>query len=191
MCSMMRVMRQIAVSLMAFSLLAGPATADAQNFDTGGTLNPDEMSLNSALQKAINGDVNMVVCAQGYLMTKKGSHEEAREIFRNCADAGYTGAMTWMSYMEQNGFGATEDAAASAKWDKKAAELGDPIAEFNYGLNLLRGYGVEKDEILGRVFVNKAAEKGVKAAQELRVSGYDYKMVTPDADEWKFEKKLY
>lgn len=154
-------------------------------------MNPDEMSLNSALQKAIQGDVGMVVCSQGYLMTKKGSHEEARKIFENCAKAGYTGTMTWMSYMEQNGFGAPEDATASAQWDEKAAALGDPIGEFNYGLNLLRGYGIEKNEELGRTFVDRAAERGVKAAKQLQDSGYDYKSVTPDADEWKFEKKLY
>jgi len=171
--------------------LSASAFAGDEAFDTGGTLNPDEMSLNSALQKAINGDVSMVVCAQGYLMTKKGDHEEARRIFESCAKAGYTGTMTWMSYMEQNGFGAAEDAQASAQWDRKAAELGDPIGKFNYGLNLLRGYGVEQDEALGRQLIDEAASDGVKAAKQLQASDYDPKAVTPDADEWKFDKRVF
>ncbi|MDJ0614552.1 MAG: sel1 repeat family protein [Rhizobiaceae bacterium] len=183
-------MKRIFSGLIAVVVFAGPVMAEDE-FDAGGTLNPDEMSLNSALQKAINGEVSMVVCAQGYLMTKKGSHEEARRIFKNCAEAGYTGTMTWMSYMEQNGFGEDEDATASAEWDQKAAELGDPIGEFNYGLNLLRGYGVEQNEALGKALIDRAARNGVKAAKQLQDAEYDYRAVTPDADEWKFEKKLY
>lgn len=165
--------------------------ASEDDLDSGGTLNPDEMSLTSSLQKAIRGEVGMVVCAQGYFMTKKGDHKEARRLFENCAKAGYTGTMTWMSYMEQNGLGAEENPQASAEWDRKAAEMGDPIGAFNYGLNLLRGYGVEQNEALGRAMVDRAAESGVEAAIELRKSGYDPNVVTPDADEWKFEKRAF
>lgn len=163
----------------------------AEEVDPGGVLNPDEMSLNSALQKAINGDVGMVVCSQGYLMTKKGNHKDARQIFENCAKKGYTGTMTWMSYMEHNGFGAKEDAQAAAAWDKKAADLGDPIGQFNYGLDLLRGHGVEKDIELGRRYIDQAARSGMSDAKALQESDYDFHVVTPDGDNWKYEKRLF
>lgn len=184
-------MRKLLLTLSLTSFLFASAFANDESFDPGGVLNPDEMSLSSTLKKALNGDVGMVVCSQGYLMTKKGDHEDARKLFQNCAKAGYTGTMTWLSYMEQNGFGADESATSSAEWDRKAAELGDPIGKFNYGLNLLRGYGVETDIALGRQLIDEAASEGVKAAKELQQSGYDTKFVTPDSDEWKFDKLLY
>ena len=165
--------------------------AQAEEVDPGGVLNPDEMSLNRALEKAINGEVGMVVCSQGYLMTKKGSHEEARQIFENCAKQGYTGTMTWMSYMDHNGLGAKEDAEAAAAWDKKAADLGDPIGQFNYGLDLLRGHGVEQNLELGKHYIDQAARNGVKDAITVQESDYDFHVVTPDGDNWKYEKRVF
>nr|WP_319385167.1 sel1 repeat family protein [uncultured Roseibium sp.] len=173
-------------ALLAAGCLA--QVAQAEEIDSGGTLNPDEMSLNKSLSRALEGDVDMVVCAQGYLMTKKGDHEAARKLFRNCADKGWTGTMTWMAYMDQNGLGQDEDPEAAAAWDRKAAEAGDPVGEFNYGLDLLRGYGVEQNMDLGREFIDRSAEQGFKTAEELRSNGYDWKSVTPDSDEWKFQR---
>lgn len=186
---MRRFTTSLAAAAVALPLMAG-ARADDDN-DPGGTLNPDEMSLNSALEKAARGDVGMVVCAQGYLVTKSGRHEDARTIFRNCADAGYTGAMTWMSQLDDNGLGAPEDPEAAAAWDLRAAEAGDPIGEFNYGLDLMRGRGVARDEALGRAYVDRAAERGIGAAQRLKAADYDLDVVTPDADNWKYEKNLF
>lgn len=163
----------------------------AEGFDTGGELNPDEMSLSKSLERASRGDVNMVICSQGYLLVKKGDHKEARKLFLECARQGWTGTMTWMSYMEQNGLGSAENPQASAQWDRQAAELGDPIGLFNHGLDLLRGYGVEQNEKLGRAYIDKAAEQGVKSAQELQADDYNTEVVTPDADSWKFEKHIY
>ena len=164
---------------------SGLALAD-DDTDPGGTLNPDEMSLQSALEKAARGEVGMAVCSQGYLMTKKGSHAQARTIFENCAAAGYTGTMTWMSYMEDNGLGDDYDPVAAAQWDRKAAEAGDPIGKFNYGLSLLRGHGVAQNEVEGRALVDEAARDGVKVAQQLQAADYDTDVVTPDADNWKY-----
>ena len=171
--------------ICALSLFAVPALAE-DDLDPGGTLNPDEMSLNSALQKALRGDVDMVVCAQGYLMTKMGNHGDARTIFKNCADQGWTGTMTWMSYMEDNGFGGDENPDAAAEWDRLAAEAGDPVGMFNYGLDLMRGRGVARDDAAGRSFVDQAAAAGLAVAKRLQASGYDLDEVTPDADNWKY-----
>lgn len=176
--------------LMALVLLtATPALASDD--DPGGTLNPDEMSLSSSLAKARKGQVNMVICSQGYLMTKKGSHSGARVLFEACAKKGWTGTMTWMSYMEQNGFGKKEDPEASAEWNRKAAEMGDPIATFNHGLDLLRGYGVQENRELGKKYIDRAAKAGVKDAVKVQKSEYDFHVVTPDADNWKYDKRLY
>ena len=37
----------------------------------------------------------------------------------------------------------------------------------------------------------QAAKAGVKDAVTVQQSGYDYHVVTPDADNWKYDKRLY
>ena len=74
-------------------ILSSPAFGDEEY----GTLNPEELSLNANVQRALRGETTMSVCASGYLMTKSGRHDVAREVFEACAKAGFTGTMTWMS----------------------------------------------------------------------------------------------
>jgi hypothetical protein len=171
---------------LALAVLALPAAAGEEA--PGGTLNPDEMSLGRALSDALGGKIDMTTCMQGYLMTKGGDHAAAREVFMRCADAGFTGTMTWMAYMEHNGFGRPEDPAAAAEWDRRAAEAGDPVGAFNHGVDLLRGWGVAPDEEAGRALVDRSAEAGLAPAIELREHGYDLDAVTPDADEPRYER---
>lgn len=177
--------------VFALSLLTASAAAAADDVDDGGTLNPDEMTMSRSLALAKEGKVGMVICAQGYLMTKKGSHEDARALFEACAKKGYTGTMTWMSYMDTNGFGAKTNPERAAEWDLKASQAGDPIGHFNHGLNLLRGHGVDRDPIAGKKFIDKAARAGIPEAVEVQNSGYDWNIATPDADNWRYEKRIY
>lgn len=173
--------------ILTVTCFLAPLPAFAEIDVEGGTLNPDEMSLSKSLKRAQNGDVNMMICAQGYVMTKKGSHSAARTVFEECASQGWTAAMTWMSYMDDNGFGENYDPEAAAAWDKRAADAGDPVGEFNYGLSLLRGHGVDQDLEAGKRYVDQAAKNGLKIAQELQAAEYDPSAVTPDADEWKYK----
>jgi TPR repeat protein len=39
-----------------------------------------------------------------------------------------------MAYLDNNGFGGAYNPDAAADWDRKAAEAGDPVGQFNYGL---------------------------------------------------------
>lgn len=167
------------------ALLIGalPAMAETENL---GSLNPDEMSLGRMVEDAGRGTTSMTVCASGYLMTKSGRHEAARNVFARCAADGYTGAMTWMSQLDDNGFGAPADPDAAARWDKQAAELGDPVGMFNYGLDLMRGRGVSEDQGTGRQWIDRAAALGLPVAQRLKAADYDLDEVTPDADNWKY-----
>lgn len=163
--------------------VAGLAFGDT---DPGGTLNPEEMTLNRMQQNALNGKTDMMSCATGYLMTKKGDHAAARDVFEACAEAGYAGAMTWMSHLDDNGLGAPENPEAATEWSRRAAETGDPIGQFNYGVSLLRGRGVAQDEAQGRALVDEAARSGLGIAKRLRGAEYDLNEITPDADDWKY-----
>ena len=174
--------------LIPILMLAAPAVAE--NVDDGGTLNPQEMTWESVLDRAEQGETGMVICSTGYAITKKGEHAAARRLFQRCAEAGYTGAMTWMSQLDNNGLGGDYNPDASAEWDRRAAELGDPVGKFNHGLNLMRGHGVARDEALGREFVDEAARDGLAVAQRLQDADYDLDEVTPDADNWKYAPRF-
>ncbi|WP_342078184.1 sel1 repeat family protein [Yoonia sp. SS1-5] len=174
-------MKQI---LLPLALLAAPAFAE--DLDQYGTTNPDEMTWQRYLERAENGETDMVLCSMGYALTKSGDHVTARTLFRNCAEDGYTGAMTWMSQLDNNGLGAPYSPDAAAEWDRRAADLGDPVGKFNYGINLMRGHGVARDEVLGRQLVDEAAGAGLQIAQRLQGADYDLNEVTPDADNWKY-----
>lgn len=174
-------MKQFLIPLI---LLAAPAHGD--EIDDLGTLNPDEMSWQSYVKRADEGETGMVICAMGYALTKSGDHTSARTLFQNCAEDGYTGAMTWMSQLDNNGLGGEYDPDAAAEWDRRAAEAGDPVGKFNYGISLIRGHGVAQDEARGRELVAEAARDGLPIARRLEAAGYDLDEITPDADNWKY-----
>ncbi|MFC6687693.1 SEL1-like repeat protein [Jhaorihella thermophila] len=167
----------------ALILAAAPALADEDEF---GTLNPEEMTLDRVMRNIRDGQPDMMSCAAGYYITKSGRHGMAREVFETCANAGWTGAMTWMSQLDNNGLGGDYDPDAAAQWDRRAAEAGDPVGKFKHGLDLMRGHGVARNETLGRAYVDEAARDGLEIARRLQRAGYDLEEVTPDADNWKY-----
>lgn len=165
------------------AVFATPLIAQA---DTGGTLNPEEMTLNRVMKNSRGGATDMVTCAAGYMLTKKGDHDLARELFLRCAQAGNTAAMTWMSQLDDNGLGAPENPDAAAEWSRLAGEAGDPVGKFNFGVAKMRGRGTAKDEAGGRALVDQAARAGLQIAKRLQGADYDLDEVTPDADNWKY-----
>lgn len=180
-------MRLIALCLM--SMFA--STALAGSGDEHGVLNPEELTIGRVLDNAARGRVGMSDCAAGYYITKSGRHVPARQVFEACAAAGYTGAMTWMSQLDDNGLGGPEDPARAAAWDRKAAEAGDPVGMYNLGLDMMRGRGLPEDQAGGRALIDRAAALGLPTAKRLQAAGYDLDEVTPDADNWKYEKRIY
>ncbi len=178
------------LALVLGLVLAGPVAASPEE-ESAGTLNPEEMTINRVLQDIANGETSMTNCSMGYGMTKKGNHEAARKVFEACAADGWTGAMTWMGQLDDNGLGAPESPGHAADWDRMAAEAGDPVGMFNYGLDLMRGRGVAADDAAGRALVDRAASAGLPVAQRLKAADYDLDEVTPDADNWKYDKRLY
>lgn len=151
-----------------------------------GALNPEELSLDGVMDKIARGETDMMTCATGYFITKSGRHGMARELFERCAQDGWTGAMTWMSQLDDNGLGGPENPAAAAEWDRRAAEAGDPVGQFNLGLDMMRGRGVARDEAAGRALIDQAARSGLAVAKRLQGAEYDLDEVTPDADNAKY-----
>ncbi len=183
---MRHVVLSIGLIALSSALTHAETNLDAGIEDGGGTLNPEELTLGRVMRDVAEGKTSMTTCAAGYYITKSGRHEMARELFELCANNGWTGAMTWMSQLDNNGLGAPEDPDAAANWDRRAAEAGDPVGQFNYGVDLMRGRGVPANEELGRQLVDQAARAGLSDARRLQASGYDLDEITPDADNWKY-----
>jgi len=174
------------VPLLAGLLLASAPAVAQTDAGAGGTLNPEELTLNRVMKDVAEGRTSMTICATGYYITKSGRHEMAREVFERCAEAGWTAAMTWMSQLDDNGLGGPENPDAAAEWDRRAAEAGDPVGKYNYGLDLMRGRGVVENRALGRRYIDEAARSGLPTAKYLKDTGYDLDAVTPDADNRKY-----
>ncbi len=177
----MTLMKQI---IIAFALCGAPAMAE--DLSQFGTTNPDEMTWQRFIERAEEGETGMVLCSMGYPLTKSGNHAAARFLLENCARAGYTAAMTWMGQLDNNGLGGDYDPEAAAEWDRRAAELGDSVGKFNYGISLMRGHGVQQDEERGRQLVGEAAQDGLHIARRLADADYDLDVITPDADNWRY-----
>ncbi len=159
-----------------------PATVE----DQYGVLNPQDTGREMLTRKIEMGVIDSITCSLGINVTKNDNHVLARKLTKRCAEAGYTKAMTWMSQLENNGMGGDYNPDASADWDRRAAEAGDPVGKFNHGLNLMRGHGTAKDEALGRFFIDQAANEGLAVAKRLRGTNFNLDEVTPDSDNWKY-----
>ena len=177
-----------AMTALAMTGLAGVSFAEAPQKieDDFGVLNPDDTGREMLKRKIEMGVIDSVTCSLGINVTKTDNLVLARKLTRLCAEAGYTKAMTWMSQLENNGLGGDYDPDASAEWDRRASEAGDPVGKFNHGLNLMRGHGVAQNETLGRKYVDQSAEDGLAIAKRLQDADYDLDEVTPDADNWKY-----
>ena len=64
------------------------------------------------------------------------------------------------------GEGVEKDIAAGARYYGLAAEAGHVHAMHNWGVMLLQGLGVEKDEAIGMTFIEKAGLAEKLAADE-------------------------
>jgi uncharacterized protein len=171
----------IGALLAAGSCLASPVESRRES-----QLEPNDMSIQYWAAHATDERFDPKSCVYGVFLDKTGQHEEARVIFQRCAEQGNLNAMPWMSYLEENGYDRPSDPVAAADWDKRLAETGSSLGQFNYGLDLLRGHGVARDPAQGRALIDRAAEGGDRTARELAAAGYDPEAVTPEADKARY-----
>jgi hypothetical protein len=176
------------ILLLSLAIIPAPihAAPPVKVEDDHGVLNPDDTGRAMLARKIEMGVIDSVTCSLGVNATKYDNQALAKKLAKACAEAGYTKAMTWMSQMEDNGIGGDYDPYLAAQWDRRAADAGDPVGKFNYGLNLMRGHGVMMDETLGREYIDQAADDGLAIAKRLQRVDYDLDEVTPDADNWKY-----
>ncbi|KAJ3213239.1 hypothetical protein HDU67_003138 [Dinochytrium kinnereticum] len=96
---------------------------------------------------------------------------KAVEWARKGASRDHAGCINLLGEMTREGRGGiAENRAAAAQQFKRAAQLGDPVAMFNYGTCLLHGIGVEGDETQALLWLTRAtnASKEVGGATNLK-----------------------
>jgi hypothetical protein len=180
----------IAMIVVSQVLLVGSWVA-ARAEEPLGELNPQELSVQHWAAKSTEDQFDPHMCMYGVFLDKTGQHDVARRIFERCANAGNLNAMPWMSFMKENGYDLPSDPVAAAEWDKKLADTGSSLGQFNYGLDLLRGHGVDQDTKLGKALVDKAAAGGDTTARELAAHDYDPESVTPEPDKARYRKPQF
>jgi uncharacterized protein len=175
-------------ALALLSFLASPAFAEVGDLlIDDGEVNPEEQTLKYFTEKYDFTNGKSTACVYGYWATKSGNHEAAKKIFDKCVAAGVDAVYPWESYMSQNGYATPQSLEDAAAWDKKSADRGFKVGQFNHGLNLLRGFGVKQDLAAGRAMIDASAAQGFEAAKEVVKAGYDPEVAIPDAD----EKRIY
>ena len=169
-------------------LMAEPAIVENTHeefVDDEGITNPEELTLRHFVKFHDFKKDDPMHCMLGYFATKKGWHEGAAKIFKECSDGGNEASMIWMAQLYSNGLGVPKDLRKAADLEKQAAQRGYSIGQYNYGLSLLRGHGAEYDLDSAKMWLGKAAEQGDASAHTLIRSGYNVDVAIPDADEKK------
>jgi TPR repeat protein len=177
-----------AAAILVFS---APARAGETVETADGTLNPQELTLQYYAGKTAEPQFDQKMCVFGYPAAKMGDHVLAMKIFERCSSEGLLAAMPWAAWEEENGYLPGTSPEKAAEYDRRSADAGYSIGQLNYGLDLLRGRGVKRDDVLGRNFVDRAARQGDPNAQELAAAGYDPEAITPDADKERYRKHMY
>ena len=157
-------------------------TQGADVDDEVGRLNPQELGIDYWIARSKEARYDAGMCMYGYPLAKMGWHEEARRIFERCAEHGNLSSMAWAAWQEENGYDRPSNPIAAAEWDRRLADTGSSLGQFNYGLDILRGHGVTQDRALGKAYVDRAAAGGDATARELAAHDYDPESVTPTAD---------
>jgi excisionase family DNA binding protein len=81
-----------------------------------------------------------------------------------------TGLFRVLGAMYDNGRGVPQDFALAAKWYRRAADEGDPVAQTSLGFMYYSGRGVPQDDVLAHAWFNLAAAQGDATARETRDS---------------------
>lgn len=94
-----------------------------------------------------------------YAVYKMGHYDEAKRIWEELAAKGNTTALINLANMFQQGQGVTEDQRRGLEYVAKAAELGDPRAQYELGMAYEKGAVIARD-------IDKAAEWLRKSAEQ-------------------------
>lgn len=111
-----------------------------------------------------------IICHSAHILDKTGSYTDDTLMFMTaCAEKGNVAAMVYLSALYESGNRMPIDLVKSAYWLKRGSEVRDDggysdLAAYHYGVALSQGRGVEKNVVLAREYLQRAADAGVQDA---------------------------
>ena len=159
--------------LAALSSQSAWAQFAIEEGDETGTLNPTDFSWRAYMDRLDRfPDRIGLICDSAYYLDKTGDHQAGFAFFQECAKRGNPPSMIYLSTFYDEGKGTAVDHAEATKWLKRAAETGYSLAQYHYGMALLRGQGVTQNVPEGRAWITKAADQQDRDAMALVKSGF-------------------
>ena len=170
-------MRILCSAVFALFLGLSSTVAQAQlvteDADENGVLNPADFSWRAYMAQLDRfPDRVGMTCDAAYLLDKTGDHLGALAFFKECVKRGNAPSMVYLSYFYEAGRGVPVDLAEANRLMKMAADSGYGLAQYHYGMALLLGLGLDKNEAEGRALIVKAAQQGDRDAIALVKSGF-------------------
>ncbi|MEO1080314.1 MAG: tetratricopeptide repeat protein [Pseudomonadota bacterium] len=152
-----------ALCLSAASAQAQYAVEDA---DDHGVLNPVDYSERHYMDLLQRFPERAgTTCYGAYILDKTDSYNDTLEFFKACAERGSPGAMVYLSHLYEMGLGTAPNPEEATRWVREAAERGYAVGQYHYGLALLDGRGVDRDDEAGRKWLSRAAAQGDSDAE--------------------------
>jgi hypothetical protein len=99
------------------------------------------------------------------LLSSRGKHATALELYRGAADNGNLKALTRLAWMHEAGRGVERDLETAARLFLRAAEGGDAEAQYAIAVMYRTGQGQSKDRNQSLIWLKRAAEQRYPAAQ--------------------------
>ncbi len=114
----------------------------------------------AALAVVLVGSAARADFADGAEAYDGGDYGRAFAAWIALARDGDADAQVAIAGMYRLGEGRRVDLAAAARWYRRAADLGEPIAQLNLGEMYLLGLGVPRDSVRAHLFLTLAARQG-------------------------------
>ena len=124
----------------------------------------------------------------------KHDYANAMRLLRPLADGGNASAQNWLaSIYFWGGHGVQQDAAQAAQWYRKAADHGNALAQAHLGLMYEHGYGVPRDPVMARMWLNLAVSRAPPLSMAVKLRKEVAAKMTPAqiaeakrlAEEWE------
>ena len=124
----------------------------------------------------------------------KHDYANATRLLRPLADSGNAPAQNRLaSIYFWGGHGVQQDAAQAALWYRKAADQGNALAQAHLGLMYEHGYGVPRNAVMARMWLNLAVSRAPSLSMAVKLRNEVGAKMTPAqiaeakrlADEWE------
>ena len=158
---MMKIVNYVMVLMTFLPLQSRAQFVDGEIDEYGGTLNPTDFSWHYYQEQMDRFPQRIgTICYNAYLLDKGGLHSDSEKFLIQCAQRGSTSAMIYLAMLYEQGPIREPQPELSTQWLAKAANAGNPIAQYHYGVALINGVGITEQPQAGIQWIARAAKQG-------------------------------